>query len=86
MTETSETRNATRVSGQPAGESREDGFHAAVGKHFPHHNKTAPVVTSITVTQDLPGPHCNLERIRVLAGDQLLWEGPLHNLEGIWYV
>jgi len=82
---TDETRNATMVSGVPTGEHGEDGFHAAVDQNFPYHNKAAPVVTSITVTQDLPGMYCNLERVRVWASDALLWEGPLHNLEGVRY-
>jgi hypothetical protein len=81
---TNETREAKYVSGVPCGEHGEDGFFAGVGKHFPYHDKTAPVVARITVTTDLPGLHANMERVRVLGeNDRLLWEGPLHNLEGV---
>jgi hypothetical protein len=84
---TYETREAKSVSGIPCGEHGEDGFFAAVGQHFPYHDKTAPVVARITVTPDLPGLHANMERVRVLGeNDRLLWEGPLHNLEGVRYV
>lgn len=41
--------------------------------------------TRITVTQDLPGLHCNMERVRVYQGANVIWEGPLHNLEGVTY-
>jgi len=83
---TNETREAKYVSGVPCGEHGEDGFFAGVGKHFPYHDKTAPVVARITVTTDLPGLHANMERVRVLGeNDRLLWEGPLHNLEGVQY-
>lgn len=82
-----DTRNAKMVSGIPTGEHGEDGFHAGVGQHFPYHDKTAPIVDMITVTADLPGLHCNMERVRVWGADGvLLWEGPLHNLEGVRYV
>ena len=79
-------RNAKMVSGIPCGPTGEDGLHAAVGQNFPYHNKAAPVVDMITVANDLPGPHANMDRVRVwAAGGVLLWEGPLHNLEGVYY-
>ena len=82
-----ETRNATAVFGFPQGIEGSDAFHAAVGQNFPYHDKAAPMVETITVTCDLPGIHCNMERVRVWAADWvLLWEGPLHNLEGVKYV
>lgn len=82
-----DVKNAKMVSGIPCGEHGEDGFHAAVGQHFPYHDKTAPIVDMITVATDLPGLHCNMERVRVWGADGvLLWEGPLHNLEGVHYV
>jgi hypothetical protein len=82
-----ETRNAKSVTGLPKGDLGEDAFFTQVGFHFPYHNKNAPVVEMITVTGDLPGLHCNLERVRVWGPDALLlWEGPLHNLEGVSYV
>ena len=80
-------RNAKMVSGNPCGPTGEDGFHATVGYNFPYHDKTAPIVDMITVAADLPGLHCDMERVRVWAADGvLLWEGPLHNLEGVRYV
>ena len=80
-------RQAKIVSGVPCGEHGEDGFHAAVGQHFPYHDKSAPMVAEITVTADLPGLHCDMERVRVWAADRvLLWEVPLHSLEGVRYV
>ena len=82
-----DTRRATAVFGVPQGECGEDGFYAAVGRNFPYHDKAAPMVDMITVACDLPGLHGNMERVRVWAADAvLLWEGPLHNLEGVKYV
>lgn len=82
-----EVRNAKVVTGIPCGEHGEDGFHAAVGQNFPYHDKSAPIVEMITVANDLPGLHANMDRVRVWAADAvLLWEGPLHNLEGVSYV
>jgi hypothetical protein len=81
-----EVRNAKWVSGIPAGSTGEDGTHYAVGRNFPFHDKNAPIIDMITVSPDLPGIHCNMERVRVWAADGiLLWEGPLHNLEGVGY-
>jgi hypothetical protein len=80
-------RNAKAVFGVPMGSDGQGGFHAAVGHHFPYHNKSAPMVDKITVACDLPGLHGDMERVRVWAADAvLLWEGPLHNLEGVKYV
>jgi len=82
-----DTRRATAVFGVPQGECGDDGFYAAVGQNFPYHNKAAPIVDMITVACDLPGMNGNMERVRVWAADAvLLWEGPLHNLEGVKYV
>ena len=81
-----DVRNAKAVFGVPMGAGGEDGFHAAVGQHFPSYNKAAPMVEMITVACDLPGLHGYMERVRVWAADSvLLWEGPLHNLEGVKY-
>jgi hypothetical protein len=82
-----ENRKANDVTGFPVGEHGEDHFYTRVGLNFPYHDKSAPIVEMITVTDDLPGPYCNLERVRVWGPDALLlWEGPLHNLEGVSYV
>lgn len=81
------TREAKSVFGCPVGECGEDYFYASVGAHFPRHDHTAPVVERITITDDLPGMYGNMERVRVFgSGEVLLWEGPLHNLEGVHYV
>ena len=80
-------RLAKSVTGVPCGPTGEDGFYANVGQNFPYHDKSAPIIGKITITDDLPGIHCNLERVRVISTDDvLLWEGPLHNLEGVRYV
>ena len=87
MIERDAVRTAVSVFGIPQGPDGEDAFYAAVGNHFPHHNKSAPIIDMITVAADLPGLHANMERVRVWAADGvLLWEGPLHNLEGVRYV
>lgn len=81
------SRNAKSVFGCPVGICGEDYFYASVGEHFPRHDKTALVVEMITIVDDLPGMHGNMERVRVWGPDEfLMWEGPLHNLEGVQYV
>jgi len=42
-------------------------------------------VTRITVTQDLPGLHFSMERVRVYVGEQMVYEAPLHMVEGVAY-
>lgn len=42
-------------------------------------------VTRIEVAEDLPGLHCNMERVRVFAGDDLVFEAPVASLGGIHY-
>lgn len=76
------TRDAIRATGIPVGIEGDEGFYAHVGVQF---EQTGREVTRITVTEDLPGLHCSMERVRVWAGDSLLWEGPLHSLEGVTY-
>jgi hypothetical protein len=81
-----EVRNAKWVSGIPMGSTGEDGTHYAVGRKFPFHDRSTLLIDMITVSADLPGPYGNMERVRVWAADGvLLWEGPLHNLEGVGY-
>lgn len=43
-------------------------------------------ITRITVQQDLPGMYCNMRRVCVWAGDQLAFEAPLHNVQGVGYL
>ena len=57
----SENRSAKSVTGFPVGEHGEDHFWAKVGQNFPYHDKSGPIVDMITVAEDLPGLHCNLE-------------------------
>lgn len=43
-------------------------------------------ITRITVQQDLPGMYCNLRRVCVWSGDLLVFEAPLHNVQGVGYL
>ena len=80
-------RNAKSVTGCPVGEHGEDHFFAKVGLHFPYYDKSGPIVDMITVANDLEGPNYDMDRVRVWGPEALLlWEGPLHNLEGVSYV
>jgi hypothetical protein len=82
-----ENRNAKSVTGMPKGQHPEDCFFTQVGLNYPYYDKSAPVVESITVTDDLPGLYGNLLRVSVFGPNSLLlWEGPFHNLEGVSYV
>lgn len=47
--------------------------------------KSDPEITAITVSQDLPGLHCSLERVRVWVGDACVYEAAVHMVEGIEY-
>jgi len=86
-----EPREASAVSGVPQGEHGEDGIYYAVG--FPYYRATAGVnvvkeagkVSRILVSCDLPGLHCKMERVVVFDGDTVIFEAPLHNLEGVQY-
>ena len=42
-------------------------------------------VTRITIVCDLPGLHGFMERARVYDGATVIFEAPVHNLEGIEY-
>lgn len=85
----SKVREAVSISGVPMGGTGEDGIFYHVGR--PYHRlfvnsyEVAGTVTRITVTDDLPGLHCNLERVRVFDGDTMIFEAPLHSLEGVCY-
>jgi len=85
----SEVREAEAIHGMPIGETGEDGTFYRVGNKYlrPVGNTYAPAgtVTRITVTADLPGLHCNLERVRVFDGETMIFEAPLHSLEGVTY-
>lgn len=80
-------RDANSVSGVPAGD--QGGIFYRVGQgYFGFADGKYQVVgnvSRITVTDDLPGLHCNMERVRVFDGDTVVFEGPLHNLEGVTY-
>lgn len=43
-------------------------------------------ITRITVQQDLPGMYCNMRRVCVWARDQLAFEAPLQNVQGVGYL
>lgn len=57
-----------------------------VGKPVWQAGKPAATITRITVQDDLPGLHCNMRRVCVWAGDALLAEAPLHNLQAVGYL
>ena len=84
-----ETREAVSFSGMPCGDQGEDAIHYQVGRNYARlidgKYQNAGTVTRITVTEDLPGLHCNLERVRVFDGDTMIFEAPLHSLEGVNY-
>lgn len=84
-----ESREAAIITGTPMGEHGEDGIFYAVGHPYrrPVGNewKVVGTVSRITVTEDLPGLHCNMERVRVFDGDTMIFEAPLHSLEGVAY-
>lgn len=82
-------REAFSVTGIPQGEHGENGFYYEVG-HTYHRLverqwKIVGKVSRITVTDDLPGMYCNMERVRVYDGETLIFEAPLHNVEGVCY-
>jgi hypothetical protein len=66
----------------PDGESMRVGNPWASGRTA---RKDDPPITRITVSDDLPGMYCNMERARVWVGDRCVFEAPLHNLEGVEY-
>jgi len=82
-------KEAVSVSGIPQGEHGEEGVHYRVGasyqRTFGNVYRKAGTVTRITVTEDLPGPYCNMERVRVYDGETVIFEAPLHNIEGVTY-
>jgi len=67
----------------------EDGEYYAVGRGYQRvvdgKYKIVGDVSRITVTDDLPGLHCDMERVRVYDGDTVIFEAPLHSLEGVRY-
>ena len=76
------TKEAIRVEGQPQGEDGTDCWSFAVGFQYGQMDGTKwrfPVgtVSRITVTDDLPGLHCNMERIRVYDGETVIAEMPM---------
>lgn len=82
-------RQATTLYGQPRGETREDGIEYAVGRAYYRwvdgNWKIAGTCTRITVSDDLPGLHCDMWRVQAFDGDALIFEAPLHSLEGVAY-
>ncbi|WP_439634997.1 hypothetical protein [Oceanicaulis sp.] len=84
----SEVREAISVSGLPQEEGTQAlYFHVGRGymRTIDGAWREAGIVTRITVSADLPGLYCSLERVRVFDGETCIFEGPLHNLEGVEY-
>jgi len=82
-------REAYSVSGIPQGENGEDCFYYEVGRDYrrcvDRQWQIVGTVSRITVTEDLPGMHCNMERVRVFDGETMIFEAPLHNVESVCY-
>nr|WP_312970686.1 hypothetical protein [Brucella intermedia] len=82
-------REAIAISGMPQGQDGDEGIYYLVGADYNRiidgEWKRAGRVTRITVTDDLPGLHCNMERVRVFDGETMIFEAPLHSLESILY-
>ncbi|QPC87073.1 hypothetical protein GA830_10235 [Mesorhizobium sp. NBSH29] len=82
-------RHAESISGIPRGDCGDEGIHYHVGSPYVRRilgeYAIGGKVTSITVTADLPGLHCNMERVRVFDGETMIFEAPLHSLEGVTY-
>ena len=47
--------------------------------------KGAPVVSDITVTRDLPGPHCMIDEVRVYGDGILMFRAPFYMMEGVTF-
>ena len=66
-----------------------DGFSVGLGMPWRGRmiepRKGDPEITKITVTEDLPGLHCYLERVRVWIGDTCILEAPTTSLDSIEY-
>ena len=56
-----------------------------LGKLLDWKDKAGPIITRITVQEDLPGLHCNMRRVCVWSGETLVAEAPLHNLQAVGY-
>jgi len=85
-----EVRDAISVKGFPVGLYGEDFTTYKVGQPYSGYadgrwKQKLGTVSRITVTEDLPGLHCNMERVRVWDDDMVIAEMPLHNLELVCY-
>lgn len=85
----SEAREAFSVQTMPVGPNGEDAIYYCVGRPYYRFvegaHKNVGTVSRITVTRDLPGLHCDMERVRVFDGETMIYEAPLHSLEGVTY-
>lgn len=76
-------REATAIHGLPMGQNGEEGLYARVGGTF---GAEGDVVSSIRVCADGNGISGHYDRVTVWAGEKMLMEAPLHNLEAVLYV
>ncbi len=77
------TREAKAAIGMPVGVNGDEGFYAEVSKTF---GATGIKIGSIKVALDGHGPTGYYDRVTVWSTKaSLLWEGPLHGLEGVIY-
>ena len=83
------TREAAAV--QFPGTTDEDGPYWRVGDWFkklvndPRRWENHKIITSIRVSCDLPGLHCNMDRLTIWADEELLVEAPLHSVLYVTY-
>lgn len=83
-------RTAQTVTGLSRPGDDDTAIFYSVGEQYPQKTRdgewiVAGTVTRITVSDDMPGPHGLMERVRVFDGSTLIFEAPLHSLEGVFY-
>ena len=82
------SREAIGITGMPNAKGSDGASYWVGAGYFRPHGRSwrrAGTVTRITVTDDLPGRNGPMERVRVFDGDHVIYEAPLHHLEGVTY-
>jgi len=84
-------RDAESVNGPPVGEHGEEFTYYRVGLTYAGYvdgiwKRELGIVSRITITEDLPGLHRNMERVRVWDNNKVIAEMPLHNMEHVSYI
>lgn len=78
-------KNAAWIEGLPDQEGLSR-FIQVGGQFYLKASLESVTVTAITIQADLAGPNCFLRRACVWAGDDLIAEFPVHNLQGVGYI